>query len=688
MAKQNLQTPMAIRDISWLSFNARVLQEAEDTSHPLVQRFQFLGIFSNNLDEFFRVRVATLRRMKVLGAKAKNIYGVKPEDILDEIKDIVLEQQARFESVYDELLLELEQEKIFLLTENQLSDSQGEYVRSYFREKVRTAVVPVMLNQAKKFPYIKDDAIYLGVRITRTKPKFNVQFAIIEIPTTVVPRFILLPEESENKYFMMLDDVIRYCLDEVFAIFNPETIEAYTFKINRDAELDIDEDISKGLLEKIQEGVEDRKKGAPVRFIYDLRMPSDLFIKLTRKLGIKGDGNLLPGGRYHNFKDFMGFPDFGRYDLVNPPFEPILNHELRQFESLGKAIEKKDYLLHFPYNPFSTFIDLLREASIDPEVSEIKVTQYRVARHSKVLNALLNAAQNGKKVTVVVELRARFDESSNIYWSEKLQEVGANVIFGVSGLKVHAKLALIIRKNKKKPNIACVGTGNFNESSAKVFSDSMILTAKPEITDDIVHLFEFFEKNYLNLNLKHMLHAPLTMRSGIKELIQTEIENAKAGKDAFILLKMNSFMDQEMTQLMYDASQAGVKVDLIVRGICSVKPGIKGISDNIRVISILDKFLEHARIFTFCNNGDSKVYLSSGDLMYRNLDSRIELVSPVVDKDLRDEIMDYLNIQLCDNVKARNIDSEQKNEYIQDSSNQEVRAQTQFYDYLHEKYPL
>jgi len=675
--------PLINRDIRWLSFNARVLQEAEDPTVPLLERIRFLGIYSNNRDEFFKVRVATIRRMARLGKKAKEILGTDPAELLDKIQKVVIRQQEKSETIYQQLLKEFERENIFIVNEKQLNAEEGNFVREYFHDHVYPFLVPIMIDTAPGFPYLKDKSIYLAIKLSRKNKDKKSKYALIEIPTDVVSRFLVLPAEENKKKIILLDDILRYCLNDVFSIFDYDDIQAFTIKMTRDAELDIDNDISKSWMEKISKGVKERKKGDPVRLAYDQTIPEDLLSFILKKIKLHKQESLIPGGRYHNFKDFINFPNVGRAALRYHIPHTLDHPDLKGKVSLFKVIQEKDILLAFPYQSFHHINDLLREASIDPKVQSIRITMYRAAKSSGIINALINAVKNGKQVTAVVELRARFDEEANIYFANKLEEAGAKVIFGVPGLKVHSKLFVIARKeNGKIVNYAHVGTGNFNEQTAKIYCDHSLLTADKRITDEVVKLFNFYQDNFKTGTYKHLLVAPFNMRDKFIHLIQKEIKNARAGKPAYMILKMNSLVDNEMIKKLYKASEEGVKIRLIVRGTCSIVPCIKGISENIEVVSIVDKFLEHSRIFIFANGGDEKYFISSGDWMYRNLDARSEVAVPLYDKAIQQQLREYVAIQMKDNTKARALNKSQDNTYVPPQNGKSHRAQDDIYKWL------
>ncbi|MBN1180677.1 MAG: polyphosphate kinase 1 [Bacteroidales bacterium] len=670
------------REISWLSFNERVLQEAADVTVPLLERLHFLGIFSNNLDEFFKVRVASIKRMIDIEEQTKKTNPERPKRILGLIQNKVLELQKQFQSIYSDILEELKNENIFLINETQLSKSQIEYVKEYFDDNVLSQLSPIMLSNVEEFPYLKDKSIYFATKLTRDETH-QIDYALLEIPTDVVSRFIVLPSKGEKRFIIILDDLIRYCLRDVFAIFQYDKIEAYTIKLTRDAELDIDNDLSISILEKISKGVSSRSHGQPVRFVYDQDIAPDMLKYIISKLGLGNEDNLIPGGRYHNFKDYMNFPRIGGDHLKYKNVSPLKHELLYPSESKFPVIASRDIFLHCPYHKFDHYINLLREAAIDPNVKSIKTTVYRAARNSKVINALISAARNGKLVTVVIELQARFDEESNIHWSRKLEEVGAKVLFGIPGYKVHAKLTLITRReNRKLMQYACISTGNFHEGNALVYSDLTLMTSDRRITSDVAKAFNFFENPIINNKYNHLILSPLFTRKKMYKLIENEIRNAKSGKEAYIILKVNSLVDKEMISKLYKAHASGVKIKIIVRGMCSLTPGVPGFSDNIEAISIVDKYLEHARIFVFCNNGNELYFISSADWMPRNLDHRIEATCPIYDQDLKNELKTILNIQLKDDVKARIINEKQDNPYKKGRINTKgFRSQEEVFKY-------
>ena len=671
------------REISWLSFNERVLQEAADPEVPLIERVRFLGIYSSNLDEFFSVRVGTMKRILNAGIKAKTILGGTPKQILKEIQEVVIQQRDKFDRIFSKVLHELQEQKIFIIDETQLSPEQEKFVQKFFEEEVRPSLVPIMLGSVSQFPYLKSAVIYLAIYLSHHTHPEDAKYALIEVPVGVLPRFVILPKIGEKKYLILLDNVIRFGLKEIFAIFNFDTIEAYTIKLTRDAELDIQDDVTKSFFEKISKSLKQREKGQPVRFVYDREMPKDLLHFILKQNNLKKFDNLIPGSRYHNARDFINFPKIGaakhRYKKVPPLPHPDFRHHV----SLLNAIREKDSLLHYPYQSFHYIIDLLREAAIDPKVTSIKMTLYRVAKNSKVINALINASRNGKAVSVLMELQARFDEEANIYWTRKLEEENVKIISGVPGLKVHAKLCLITgEEENKKIQYAVIGTGNFNEATAKIYADHSLLTADKRLTREVDKVFNFLEHNYKNFTYKHLLVSPFYMRKRLIKLIKNEMKNVQEGKPAYIHVKLNSLVDKEMINKLYQASQAGVQVKMIVRGICSLVPGEADFSENIEVISIVDKYLEHSRLFIFANGGEEKYFLSSADWMIRNLDNRVEVATPVYDLELQNELKEYFELQWRDVKKARIIDKKQKNRYRKNPENLNFRAQIDIYNYL------
>ncbi len=674
------------KEISWLSFNARVLQEAADPSVPLLERLKFLGIFSSNMDEFFRVRVATLRRLSNIGKKAKKVVGQDPKKILKKIGEISVAQYKLFDSVYEEILRGLAKDRIFIIDEKQLTAEQGEFVKSYFRRKVRPKLMPIMLDQTSTFPRLRDDAIYLAISFPKDQKSSKNRYALIEVPSNGVSRFLLLPPIDGAQYIVLLDDIVRYCLPDIFSLFSLSdisTLEAYTVKVTRDAELDIDNDLTESYVRKVSKGVKQRKKGNPVRFVYDANISEPLLEFLTKKLRLTKEDTRIPGSKYHNFKDFVAFPKVGPSSLRYGPKTPVPVKRLEPAKGVLAAVAKNDILLHCAYQSFDHVLALLREAAIDRNVTSIKISLYRIARDSGVVSALINAVRNGKQVTAVVELQARFDEEANILLSTKFQEEGVRVIYGVPGLKVHGKLCLITRKQRRREVLsACLGTGNFNEDTSTIYSDHCLLTSDERLTHEVASVFDFFENKYRFGNYKHLLVSPFNARKRFAKLIRTEIRNARKDKKSYIIAKLNNLADPDMMRLLYQASNAGVKVQLNIRGMFSLVPGLPGLSENIEAIGIVDRFLEHSRMMVFSNGGAPKYFLSSTDWMTRNLDGRVEVTFPIYDASLQEEIRSFLQIQWQDNVKARLLDEKLGNTYREATSPERVRAQDDIYDLL------
>lgn len=668
------------RELSWLAFNDRVLQEAEDPTVPLIERIKFLGIYSNNQDEFFRVRVATLKRV-VKHQKKAELMGESPQRLLDKIQKTVIELQNKFEHIYQVILKELDKNNISIINEKQLNAKQKIFVTDFFREKVINVIFPIILDKNRPFPYMKDRSGYLIIKLGFNDKSKKSKFALLEIPTDSLSRFVVLPKEKEKNYIILLDDVIRHNLDHVFSNFEYDFIDAYNIKLTRDAEIDIDNDISKSFIEKISKGLKDRKKGQPVRLVYDHTISADLLNFIMKKIRFKKEDHPIPGGRYHNFKDFIFFPNIGGPELSYKKIIPLKHPDFKDQPTLFKIIKRKDVLITYPYQSFDHLIDLLREASIDPCVESIKITLYRVAKNSNIVKALINALKNGKDVTAVVELQARFDEEANIYWANKLQEEGAKVIYGVPGLKVHSKMFIISRKeNKKLAKYAHIGTGNFNGDTAKIYTDHSLLTADKRITEEVEKVFAFYSDNLKTGNYNHLLVSPFFMRKELVKLINTEIKNAQNSKEAYILLKLNNLVDMDMIKKLYEASSKGVKIKMIIRGTCSLVPGIKGLSDNIEAISVIDKFLEHSRLFIFCNGGKEKYFLSSADWMTRNLDHRSEVAVPIYDERIQQDLREIVNTLWSDNTKARILGSKQNNEYRILRNDVHIRAQEKIYN--------
>ncbi|MFX0557683.1 polyphosphate kinase 1 [Maribacter sp. CXY002] len=675
------------REISWLWFNERVLQESADKKVPLIERLRFLGIFSNNLDEFFKVRYATVKRIVEAGKTGKSVLGgEKAKDLLEEITKIVIDQQTKSLAILKQIEDELEKQNIFIIKETELKESQKSFVKTYFLQNISPQLMTIILNDLTRFPTLKDTAAYLAVRmlIKNELGKKEKRYALIEIPKGI-DRFVVLPQEGEKNYIIILDDVIRYCLDNIFTMFDYESISAHMIKITRDAELDMDNDLSKSFIEKISTSVEHRKISDPVRFVYDKRIGKDTLAFLKEKMNIEDTDSVIPGGRYHNRRDYMGFPSLGRQDLLYDKIKPLPVKGLSVEGSILEDISKKDYLQYTPYHTFSYIIKFLREAALDPKVKTIKITVYRLANDSQVAACLINAVKNGKQVTVQIELQARFDEQANIEYAEQLQAEGVRLIFGVPGLKVHSKICLIEREEPEGvKRYGFISTGNFNESTARIYTDYTLFTAHDAILKELNKVFDFFETTYKINKYKHLIVSPHYTKSTFAKLIDNEIANAIVGKEAYIKIKMNSFTSYKMVDKLYEASRAGVKIQLIIRGICCLVPGVKGMSENIEAISIVDKFLEHTRLFVFANEGNPKVYISSADWMTRNLDYRVEVGCPIYDQDIKEELMDTFEICWSDNLKARVFSEKQDNAYRK-IKGPESRSQFATYDYYLKK---
>ncbi|HEY1114771.1 MAG TPA: polyphosphate kinase 1, partial [Chitinophagaceae bacterium] len=643
------------------------MQEAADPNVPLRERIRFLGIFSNNLDEFFRVRVATLKRMIQFGAKARMHLEENPQEILEEIQMIVLNQQSEFNRIWEGILEELNERKIFLVTEKNLTPEQEEFVRTYYEEEVSPNVIPLMIESIPDFPYLRDKSVYLGVVMSMKESALKRKYAVIELPSRFNDRFIILPSPHEEHHVILLEDVIRFNLPEIFSYFGYDQYQANVFKVTRDAEMDIDNDISTTLIQKLEKGLKNRRKGKPVRFVYDKEMDPGLLEYLIRRLNLSKRDNLIPGGRIHNFREFMNFPSdvFGGQNKYRKPFD----HPLLVENRVTDVVLERDIMLHFPYHSFSPVIDILRESAIDPDVTAIKITCYRLASNSKIINALINAVRNGKQVTVVLELRARFDEEANLEWKERLEEEGVKVLLGIPNMKVHAKICLIRKRlNDRITHYGFISTGNLNESTAKIYADHCLLTSNRNIMSDVNRLFNYIEHYKTGTHFlkacKTILPSPYFVRKELLKLIATEVKNAKKGRPASIIVKMNSLSDEELIASLYEAAKEGVEIKLIIRGIFCMLTENEKFKKPITAISIVDEYLEHARVWLFHNSGKEKVYISSADWMIRNLDHRVEASCPVLDDRIKQELKDILNIQLQDNVKARWLDNNLSNEYV------------------------
>ena len=677
------------RDISWLSFNNRVLQEAADETVPLRERIRFLGIFSNNLDEFFRVRVATLNRMKEVGTRAGMHLELQPQAILDEIEEKVQVQQKEFERIWKEIQRELTRQKIFLLNERKLSVQQQKFVLDYFNEEVRSYIVPLMIEDIQNFPVLNDKSIYLACRLSRKDRSVPQRFALVSVPTRHLSRFLILPSRTDEQNIILIEDVIRFCLPNIFSFFNYDQFSGHLIKVTRDAEIDIDNDVSTSIIQKIEKGLKSRRQGKPVRFVFDKDIDIALLTYLVKRMGLSLKENLVPGGRIHNFKDFMDFPDAVLLGKSNRK-KPFTHALLKNAGSVTQVVFERDVLLHFPYHSFDSVIDLVREAAIDPHVVSIKITCYRLAARSKVINALTNAVRNGKQVTVVLELRARFDEEANLMWKSHLEDAGVKVLIGLPNQKVHGKLCLIKKRvDNVTTHYGFVSTGNLNEKTARAYGDHCLLTSDRKIMADLNRIFGYLENPKTRTGLlnacKTLMVSPTGMRRQLLQLINREIKNAKHKKPASIVLKVNSLSDEQLILKLEEAAKAGVEVKLLIRGICCMFTENKKFKKPVHAISIVDEFLEHARVMIFLNSGEEKVFISSADWMVRNIDHRVEAACPILEKNIKNEIIDIINIQLRDNVKARVLNNELNNQYINPRNKAKVRSQVETYNYVYNK---
>ncbi|ERK13773.1 MAG: polyphosphate kinase 1 [Pantoea sp.] len=670
------------KELSWLSFNERVLQEAADKSNPLIERMRFLGIYSNNLDEFYKVRFADLKRRILIGEEQGS--PSTPRHLLKKIQQRVLKSDQEFDALYNDLLLEMARNQIFLINERQLSPNQQVWLRYYFKHQLRQHITPILVNHdTDLIEFLKDDYTYLAVEIIRGDDK---RYALLEIPSDKVPRFVNLPAESprRRKPMILLDNILRYCLDDIFkGFYDYDALNAYSMKMTRDAEYDLVTEMESSLLELMSSSLKQRLNAEPVRFVYQRDMPDEMVEMLRHKLSISNYDSVVPGGRYHNFKDFISFPNEGKSNLENRPLPQIRHIGFDGFRNGFDAIRNRDVLLYYPYHTFEHVLELLRQASFDPSVLAIKINIYRVAKNSRIMDAMIHAAYNGKKVTVVVELQARFDEEANIHWAKRLTEAGVHVIFSAPGLKIHAKLFLISRREGEEiVRYAHIGTGNFNEKTARLYTDYSLLTADARITNEVRRVFNFIENPYRPVSFDHLMVSPQNSRSMLYQLIDNEIANVQQGIPAGITLKINNLVDNGLVDRLYAASAAGVKVNLLVRGMCSLIPDLPGISENIRVISIVDRYLEHDRVYIFESGGDKKVFLSSADWMTRNIDYRIEVAVSILDPRLKQRVLDIIAILFSDTVKARIVDKELSNRYVPRGNRRKVRSQLAIYDYI------
>ena len=679
-----------IRDLSWLAFNARVLQEANDPENHVHDRLRILGIFSNNLDEFFRVRVAALSRMVLLGKEAKMHLEANPDKILKKIQQTVIAQQEEFDKIFSNVIAELGRKGVLIKNEHHLSKKQKEFVKKYFEEKVRTQIIPLMIETIPHTPLLRDKSIYLACVLGSDVNSMLQRYALIEIPTKVLPRFVILPSEETSTDVILLEDIIRYNLPGLFAPFGFNKFMSYIIKVTRDAELDIDNEVNTNLISELEKGLKNRKKGRATRFVYDRMIDPQLLGYLTKRIGLTKKDNMTPGGRIHNFKDFIDFPSAIFTDL-KPRSRPFVHPLLRQPLRIMDVLDKRDVMLHFPYHSFDSIIDLLREAAIDPNVQSIRITCYRLAKNSKVVNALINAVRNGKEVAVVLELRARFDEEANMRWKAQLEEEGVRVLLGKPDMKVHAKICVIKKREFNKiKQYAFVSTGNLNENTATYYGDHCLLTTNRNIIADINRVFDYLEnlqKKGTGLQYcKTLAVAPVNIRETFLALIDKEIKLHKKSKKGSLVIKVNSLVDKILIEKLYAAAKAGVDIKMVIRGICCAYTEQKLFKNHMKAISIIDDYLEHARLFIFDNGGKPQVFISSADWMVRNLDHRVEVACPVYDEEIQEELIEIMNIQLAENVKGRKLDNEQSNGYVEHLPDTPlVRSQLAIYNYLRNK---
>ena len=667
------------REISWLQFNERVLEEANDSNVPLIERIRFLGIFSNNLDEFYRVRYATVKRIAVSNNSGKKIFKDRTaKQLLNDISAKATDLQQKSFSILNNIIKLLEKDKIYFVDESKVKPIHRQFIGNYFFEIISPSIDVIILNKNKKFPKFKENLSFLLIRIELENDE--IQYAIIRFPKDL-DRFVKLPFDNLGQNIILIDDIIRYHLKDIFKIFNPKSIEANMVKTSRDAELDFDDDISKSFLDKIAQSVKERSSAEPVRFVYDSEIRLDTLNFLLKQMGINNEtDSIIPGGKYHNRRDYMDFPNL-HTDLVYEPMQPLNVKGFSHSDNTFDKLKEKDFMIHTPYHKFSYIISFLMKSSIDPKVKKISITIYRLSKLSKIASALINAVRNGKKVIVQIELQARFDESANIRYAKEMQSQGIKLIFGSPNLKVHSKICLIERlENGILKKYGFISTGNFNESTAKVYTDLTLFTSNGKILDEVSNVFNFFNANYKRYIFKNLFVSPINTESKIKKLIINEINNAKSGKNAWIKIKINNITSHSLIRSLYDASRAGVKIEMIVRGICCLIPGKKNMSDNIEVISIVDRFLEHTRFMIFNNDGNNKTFISSADWMTRNLDNRVEVTCPILQDDLKNEILDIFNICWSDNIKARmvNVNFDDKSRV---SNKNEYRSQKNIYNY-------
>lgn len=679
------------KELSWLSFNERVLQEAQDKTVPLIERIRFLGIFSNNQDEFFKVRVADVKR-RILLNRYRNDDD-NPKELLNKIQEKTARLDGNFDDTYREVILALARRNIFLINETQLSLFHANWLNGYFQNKILRHITPIVLSEeVNLLNFLKDDHTYLAVKMekqaTHGEPSKR-RYALVEIPTDDLPRFVVLPAEGsrKKKTLMILDNIIRFGLDQIFqGFFDYDTINAFSIKMTRDAEYDLTDEVDLSLLEKMSEGLKQRLTAEPVRFVYDDQMPDDLLALIKAKLHISSYDHIRGGGRYHSFKDLMSFPNVGRKYLEHKKMPALNSAMFDKHITAFEAINERDILLHYPYHKFSYLTELVRQSSFDPKVRSIKINIYRVAHNSRIMHSLIEAAHNGKRVTVVVELRARFDEQANIEWAQQLTDAGVRVLFGLPSLKVHSKLLLISREEDGVLRYySHIGTGNFHEKTAKIYTDFALFTKNQEIGTEVSNVFKFIERPYRRYKFNHLMVSPIESRRRLYSLIDNEIRQANAGKPAWIIAKVNNLVDHGIVNRLYAASKAGVKIRMIIRGMCSLLPGIPGVSENISIISIVDRFLEHPRVFIFNSDGEEKTFISSADWMTRNIDQRIEVGCPIYNPELKRYLRDLLEIQFSDTTKARIVDKDQCNQYVKRGNRRKIRSQIEIYNYIRER---
>ena len=676
----NLPQVQFTKELSWLAFNARVLQEAADPRNPLIERVRFLGIFSNNQDEFFKVRVANLRRLSI--SEQKRNGGQDAKKLMTAVQGKVRGLSNEFDRIYQDLQVELTKRKIFFLAENDLSDKQSTWLKDHFRNKILRHIVPILISDRKRIEdSLEAEVSYLIVQIQKGE---NISYALIDVPDRV-PRIINVPPDRGHarNYFMMMDEVIRHCLDQIFgAFFDYDRLDAWSMKFSRDSEYILGDDPEQSLLKKLSQSMKQRLRAEPMRLSYDRKMPEAMVSMLISQLGFEDIDSVIPGGRYRNFRDFIGFPNPIGPHLEFPKLPAIYNSQFARHRNVFDALDESDILLHYPYHRFSHFTEFVRQAAFDPSVTAIKINIYRAASNSRVAESLIDAARNGKFVSVNIELRARFDEQHNLAMTEKFVDAGIKVTFGIPTLKVHSKLCIVAREVDSRERLyCCISTGNFNEKTAKIYTDYALFTARQNICNEARDVFTFIDYSYRQPKLNHLLVSPINTREGICSRIRREIENVQAGGSGLIRAKINNLDDEGIIAELCEASQAGVKIQMLVRGICTLKAGIKGVSENITVISIVDRFLEHSRVLHFHNNGSPELFISSADWMTRNLNERVEVTTPIYDEKLKQQMLEVLDIQFRDNYKARVVDPEQKNEYVSAGNRRKVRSQEAVYEF-------